>query len=109
MQRGLQTEWTINNDSFDEGNSSLIFPLYYAQLPVEVGDNIIGLLPTADFEFYTVDSVYYGYVKVVDDINNINIEAIKAEVAAYETLIYPDAYFDEVSQGGGGCCGRAGV
>jgi sulfite exporter TauE/SafE/copper chaperone CopZ len=109
MQRGLQTEWTINNDSLDEGNSALIFPVYYAQLDMENGDNIITLLPFLDFEFYTADSVYYGYVKVVDDINTINIEAIKAEAAAYETLIYPDAYFDQVSRGGGGCCGRAGA
>jgi sulfite exporter TauE/SafE/copper chaperone CopZ len=108
MQRRLRTEWTINNDSLDEGNSTLIFPLYYTRLPMETGDNIIGLVPADDFEFYTVDSVYYGYVKVVDDINNIDIEAIKTEAAAHETLIYPDAYFDEISRGRGGCCGGAG-
>jgi sulfite exporter TauE/SafE/copper chaperone CopZ len=102
MQRGVRTEWTINNDSLDEGNSVLVFPAYYARVPVETGDNVIGLLPAADFEFYTVDGVYYGYVKVVDDLDDIDIEAIRAEVSAHETLIYPDAYFDAASQGGCG-------
>jgi sulfite exporter TauE/SafE/plastocyanin domain-containing protein len=109
MQRGLKTEWVINNDSLDPGNSLLIFPLYYAQLPLETGNNVIALLPTEDFEFYTADSVYYGYVKVVDDIDDINIEAIKNEISGYETLIYPDAYFEEVRRGGGGCCARGGT
>jgi hypothetical protein len=62
-------------------------------------------MPVQDFEFSTVDNIYYGYVKVVDDINQIDGESIKREVADFETLIYPEAYFDAVSRGGGGCCG----
>jgi sulfite exporter TauE/SafE len=106
VQRDIPVEWTINNDSLDKGNSVLVFPLYYARAGMEKGDNTITFLPSRDFEFYTVDSVYYGYVKVVEDLNDINIEAIKAEAAAYETLIYPDEYFD--GPGRGGCCAGAG-
>jgi sulfite exporter TauE/SafE len=98
VQRNIPTEWTINNDSLDEGNSVLIFPLYYLQQPIDMGDTVLGLVPTEDFEFYTVDSVYYGYLKVVDDLNALDMEAIKAEVAAFETLIYPDSYFDAAWQ-----------
>jgi hypothetical protein len=58
------------------------------------GDNAIQLMPENDFDFSTADNVFYGYVKVVDDITNIDEKAIKAEIADYETLIYPEAWFE---------------
>jgi sulfite exporter TauE/SafE/copper chaperone CopZ/plastocyanin domain-containing protein len=103
MQKSLRTEWTINNDSLDEGNSALVFPLYYAQIEMGAGDNTIEVIPSTDFEFSTVDNIFYGYVKVVNDINRVDINAVKSEVADFETLIYPDAYFEAAAQGG--CCG----
>jgi hypothetical protein len=104
VQRGLPTLWTINNDSLEAGNSELIFPVYYTSLPMRDGDNTLQLLPTEDFEFSTADNVYYGLVKVVDDINNVNVAAVKTQAAAWETLIYPPEYFDQASGGGGGGC-----
>jgi sulfite exporter TauE/SafE/copper chaperone CopZ len=95
MQRGLPAVWTINNDSLDPGNSRLIFPAYYMQIDMVQGDNGLRLIPAEDFDFSTADNVFYGYVKVVDDLNNVNIEAIQAEVLEYETLIYPEAYFEQ--------------
>ncbi|MDR1412067.1 MAG: sulfite exporter TauE/SafE family protein [Spirochaetaceae bacterium] len=103
MQKGLRTEWTIKNDSLDEGNSALVFPLYYTQIEMAAGDNIIEVIPSSDFEFSTVDNIFYGYVKAVDDIGRVDIEAVKKEAAEFETLIYPDAYFE--AAGRGGCCG----
>jgi plastocyanin domain-containing protein len=110
FQRNMPALLTINNDSLDPGNSRLIFPAYYTQLDIEQGDNVLQLLPTEDFAFSTGDNVFYAYVKVVDDLNEVDhaaIEAIKAEVDNFETLIYPDAYFEAAAQGG--CCGRAGA
>jgi plastocyanin domain-containing protein len=104
MQRRLPTLWNINIDSLDPGNSQLIFPSYYTIMGTEQGDNPIQIIPGNDFEFSTGDNVFYGYVKVVDDINNVNIEKVKEEVLDHETLIYPQAYFEAVA-GGGGCCG----
>jgi hypothetical protein len=75
---------------------------------MEQGDNVIQLLPTDDFDFSTGDNVFYGYVKVVDNLENVDIEAIKTEVSEFETLIYPDAYFEAAAQGAG-CCGGAGA
>jgi sulfite exporter TauE/SafE/copper chaperone CopZ len=94
MQRELPAVWKINIVSFDPGNNLLVFPSYYTMLETEQGENSVQLLPDEDFDFSTEDNIFYGYVKVVDDLNNINIEAIKAEVENHETLIYPDAYFD---------------
>jgi sulfite exporter TauE/SafE/copper chaperone CopZ/plastocyanin domain-containing protein len=102
LQRDIPTEWTINNNSLDPGNSRLIFPAYYTQIDVEQGDNVIQLMPSADFDFSTGDNVFYGYVKVVDDLSSVDIEAVKAEVSGFETLIYPEAYFE--AQASGGCC-----
>jgi hypothetical protein len=106
MQRGIPADWIINNDSLDPGNSRLIFPVYSAQLDMEQGDNLIQLMPGADFEFSTADHVFYGYVKVVEDLSKADLEAIRAEAAGFETLIYPESYFEAAA---GGCCGRAGA
>jgi sulfite exporter TauE/SafE len=109
VQRNVPVAWLINNDSLDEGNSMLTVPAYFTQVPMKAGDNVIQFMPTADFDFSTVDSIYYGYVKVVDDLYDIDIDAIKQEVADFETMMYPDAYFDSLSQGGGACCGGGKV
>jgi hypothetical protein len=109
VQRGIPANWIINNDSLDEGNYRLIVPAYQALLDMEAGDNGIQFVPGESFDFSTGDNVYYGYVKVVDDINNIDIPGIKGEAGDFETLVYPDAYFEEQANQGG-CCGggRAG-
>ncbi|MDR0584356.1 MAG: sulfite exporter TauE/SafE family protein [Treponema sp.] len=111
LQRNMPALLTISNDSLDPGNSSLIFPAYYTRIDINRGDNILQLMPTDDFDFSTGDNVFYGYVKIVDELNNIDgidIDAIKAEVGNFETRIYPDAYFEEAAAQGA-CCGGAGV
>ncbi|MDR1072552.1 MAG: sulfite exporter TauE/SafE family protein, partial [Treponema sp.] len=104
VERHIPAVWIINNDSRDSGNSLLLFPAYYMRLDMEQGDNVVQFLPTDDFDFSTGDSVFYGYVKVVDDLENVDLEAIKAEASEFETLLYPDVYFEPAAQGGG-CCG----
>jgi plastocyanin domain-containing protein len=116
VQRGIPAVWIINNDSLDPGNSRLIFPAYQTRLDMEQGENIIQLMPAEDFDFSTADNVFYGYVKVTEDLGNVDIEAVKAEVSGHETLIYPDAYFDApaqeaaaqevAAQGAADCCAR---
>jgi plastocyanin domain-containing protein len=107
LQRGIPAVWTINNDSLDPGNSRLVFPAYYTQIDMEQGDNGIQLTtPSEDFDFSTADNIFYGYVKVVDDLAAVDIEAVKAEVAEFETLIYPGAYFEAAYSGQGSCCAR---
>jgi sulfite exporter TauE/SafE/copper chaperone CopZ/plastocyanin domain-containing protein len=108
LQRNMPALLNFNNDSLDPGNSRLIFPAYYTRIDINQGDNIIRLMPGETFDFSTGDNVFYGYVKVVDDLNNVDIGAIKTEVSGFETQIYPDAYFEEAAAQGG-CCGRAGA
>ena len=105
VQRGLPAAWIINNDSLDPGNSRLLFPAYYTKIDIEPGENLIELLPADDFDFSTADNVFYGYVKVVDDLSAVDIDAVKAEAAETETLIYPEEYFEQASAG---CCPASG-
>ncbi|GMO26227.1 MAG: sulfite exporter TauE/SafE family protein [Termitinemataceae bacterium] len=103
LERNKPTLFNINNNSLDSGNSGLIFPAYFTQLDIKNGDNVIQLIPQDDFDFSTIDNIFYAYVKVVDDINKIDLAAIKTEIGNYETKIYPDSYFDQ-SNSGMSCC-----
>ncbi|MDR3115818.1 MAG: sulfite exporter TauE/SafE family protein [Treponema sp.] len=94
VQRGIPALWTITRDSRNPGNSRLIFPGYATRIALEPGENVLQLMPTEDFDFSTADHLWYGYVKVVDDVTRVDMEAIKAEVGAFETLVYPEAYFN---------------
>jgi len=94
MQRRLPALWIIAVESTNSGNSGIIFPAYYTGINTTQGENQLRLVPDEDFEFYTIDGLFYGYVKVVDDIARMDIGAIKAEVNSFETLVYPEAYFE---------------
>jgi hypothetical protein len=94
MQRDVPTIWVINIESYDPGNSLLVVPAYFAQIDTRQGENVLQLYPEADFDFSTGDNIFYGYVKVVDDISRVDIDAVRAEVTRHETLMYPDAYFE---------------
>jgi uncharacterized protein len=82
VQRNLETKWIINGTNAKD-RISMIFPYYNAQLDVQDGENPITFYPDQDFYFYTLDNQYYGYVKVVDDINNIDIKVIQKEISEY--------------------------
>jgi sulfite exporter TauE/SafE/copper chaperone CopZ len=94
FQKFIPAALIVSNHSLDPGNSRLIFPAYFERLDMEQGDNVIQFTPSGDFDFSTADNVFYGYVKVVDDLDAVDIEGIRADVVAHETLIYPDAYFE---------------
>jgi plastocyanin domain-containing protein len=102
VQRQVPTIWDINIEAFDPGNSQIIFSAFFTRIKTVQGKNSIQLFPMADFDFSTGDHVFYGYVKVVDDINIVDMDALRAEVANHETLMYPDEYFELAAQGQGG-------
>ncbi|MDR2468058.1 MAG: sulfite exporter TauE/SafE family protein [Spirochaetaceae bacterium] len=106
LLRDMPALLTVNNDSLDPGNSRLVFPAYYTQFDIKKGDNALRLMPSNDFDFSTGDNVFYGYVKVVDDLNAVDIEAIKTEISEHETMVYPETYFEAAAQSAGGACCR---
>lgn len=78
IQEGLETKWSINNT--DNKSISLAFPIYNQVVDMNKGDNEIYLIPSEDFTFAEENYNYFGYVKVVKDIDNINLDGIKEEV-----------------------------
>ena len=100
VERGTYVEWKIRNQVSD--TAELMVPLYSTSLPLDQEENSFAFFPDVSFDFSTGDNAFYGYVKVVDDLDAVNIDAIKAEVAAY----VPSASSqDGFTGGGGGCCG----
>ncbi|MDR1603467.1 MAG: sulfite exporter TauE/SafE family protein [Gracilibacteraceae bacterium] len=94
VEAGVETEWIIDVQSERYADLTLLVPLYNTAIPLATGENPLGLLPAASFEFSNGDSAAYGYVKVVDSIDDIDPEAIKAEAAAVKTLIYPPEWYE---------------
>jgi plastocyanin domain-containing protein len=102
VQRQVPVIWDINIESFDPGNSQIIFSAFFTKIKTVQGKNYIQLFPMADFDFSTGDNIFFCYVKVVDDINQVDMDAVRAEVVNHETLMYPDEYFELAAQGSGG-------
>lgn len=87
VQKGIQTTWTINGKEISSNNNKIVITKYDAQLDIQAGKNPISFTPDSDFDFTITDNSFYGYVKVVDDINKIDINAIKDEVSKYVPVI----------------------
>lgn len=85
LQKGVETKLTINAKNIDVANSSLLFPYFNAQLSLTEGENSVNLVSDEDFIFSDANNTFYAYVKVVEDINNFDLEAIKEEVSRYKT------------------------
>ncbi len=107
MQAGIDTQWVVENNSTRPGDDILVVPAYIALVPLTDGDNTLTLTPADSFEYSTTNFDSFGYVKVVDDLANIDLEAIKEEVGSFEPLIYPPSYFydQQTSSAGGGSSG----
>ncbi len=91
VQKGLETQWNIEGKQVKK-NNAILFPRYSANLDVLQGENKISFYPDQDFDFFTADGVYYGYVKVIEDINNVDKEAIRQEISKYRPTNSPDTF-----------------
>ena len=84
-----------------ESGIDLLAPYYSTKLTLQPGKNSLSLYPVESFDVSTGDNRYYCYIKVVDDITEINEEEIRKEAASFETLIYPAEIFES---SGRSCC-----
>lgn len=98
LQKGIETKLTFNGIDLQLHNSSLTFPEYNAGINLTEGETTIGLTTEGDFTFICSNGTLFGYVKVVEDINNIDIDEIKSEVENYQ----PPSF--NGSTGGGASC-----
>jgi len=84
MERGLETIWMINGEMLDEKNYRLSFPAYGNRgIELSEGINSLKIVPETAFAYFSWQKDFGGYVHVVDDMNSVNIENIKADVQAY--------------------------
>ena len=100
VQRGQDVVWSIRNETARAGE--LWVPDYFARLALSVGGNDFYLTPADDFAFSDAGGRFFGYVKVVDDLESVDLDAIRSEVGQYQTLRYPASYFTDGA--GGSCC-----
>ncbi len=107
VEDGRNVNWTIlDKRSAADAGTRLLVPEYATELPLEKGANPLYFTPDVSFDFSTGDNAFYGYVKVVDDLSGVDLDAVRAEAAARVTLVYPADYFaGGDSESAGGCCG----
>ncbi len=96
LQKGIPAKIKFNTDKLNICNSIVVFPEYQAQMDLKNEKETPELSPTLDFTFQCGMGMLHGYVKVVDNINTINIEEIKNEV---------NSYTPSAGSSAGGCCG----
>lgn len=96
LQRGIKAKIKFNPERLNSCNYAVVFPEYRGQLDLSRGQiETPALDVTRDFTFRCWMGMLNGYVKVVDNINNIDMNAVKKEIEAYRP-----------AGGGEGCCTR---
>lgn len=101
IQKDIETRWTIDNQQTETGDFELRVPKYATKLKIKSGENLLMLYPDQDFEFTNATSQYFGYIKVVDDLETLDVETLKNEINQFETLIYPEETYQ--SNSGASC------
>lgn len=95
VQSGMDVKWNIVNAASDQQSTTqILIPDYATKLIVNQGENPVFFSPEKSFDFSTGDNAYYGYVKVVDSLKNVDEAAVKKEVAAFRTMIWPPETFE---------------
>ena len=98
IQKGVPVKIKFNTEQLNGCNTYVVFPEFNGQLDVSSQKETPLLPADQDFTFQCSMNMLHGYVKVVDDINNINLDDIREEIQNYKPA-------GGSVGGGGGCCG----
>jgi sulfite exporter TauE/SafE/copper chaperone CopZ len=108
MKRGVKGKVKFVAGNLSSCNSVVNFPEYQGGLDLAQGQRETPFLDiTSDFTFECGMGMLHGYVKVVDDTDNVDFKAVKAQVASFKPragaggLPPRDARLPPQ-----GCCGR---
>ena len=97
LQRGVKAKIRFTPRNLTACNSVVTFPDYQGSLYLQNGELETPYLEvTQDFGFQCGMGMLHGYVRVVDDINHVDLNQVRKAVAAYRPA----------SLGGASCCGR---
>ena len=96
MKRGVKGKVRFVAGNLSSCNYVVNFPEYRGGLDLRQGQLETPFLDiSSDFTFECGMGMLHGYVKVVDNTDNVDLNAVRAQVASYK----PRA-------GAGGCCGK---
>ena len=95
LQKGVPAKIKFNTEKLNSCNNIVSFPQLQGELNLQNQTETPLISPEQDFTFECWMGMLHGYVKVVDDINNVNLEDIKDEVNNYKPA----------AGSVGGCCG----
>ncbi|MDR2860319.1 MAG: sulfite exporter TauE/SafE family protein [Elusimicrobiota bacterium] len=95
VEFGVEMILKVKNKSSKRSGSILLLNAYQAKADISKLNNEIRIFPTQSFDISNEDNSFYAYIKAVEDIRYIDIDAVKAEVSAHETMIYPKGYYSE--------------
>lgn len=95
LQKGMNAKIKFSPQSLNSCNYLIIFPELNKQLNLQKTTETPEIVPQQDFTFQCGMNMLHGYVKVVDDLNKVNLDQIKKDVEAYKPA----------QSSGGGCCG----
>ncbi len=84
VQRGGMVKLRFVDDQLNGCNDIVVFPDYNGSLNLSAGElETPELTAESDFTFECAMSMLHGYVKVVDDLSQVDIEEVKAEIRDY--------------------------
>jgi sulfite exporter TauE/SafE/plastocyanin domain-containing protein len=99
LQKGMKAVIKFKASQLTSCNNVVMFPEYNGGLDLSKGQlETPELTITQDFTFQCWMGMLHGYVKTVDDLSKVDVNKVKAEVAAYRA--------SSSSGGAGGCCAR---
>lgn len=96
IERGKKFVINFNAAEINSCNSVVYFPDYGGGLDLTQNPATPELTAENDFSFECSMGMLHGYVKVVDDLNKADLDAVRQDVEN----------FVPASGSGGGCCGR---
>lgn len=107
VQKGVPTKIKFVAEKLNGCNYVIVFPDYQGQLDLSAGQlETPALTPDKDFTFQCNMAMLHGYVKVVEDINKVNIDQVRAEVDKFVAPAGGGCGGGGAGgAGGGGCCG----
>ena len=96
VQKGVRAKIRFAAEKINSCNYLVYFPEYQGGLDLSKGRLETPYLEVSeDFTFECGMGMLHGYVKVVEDITRVDLNAVRRQVAAFKP-----------AAGGGGCCGQ---
>jgi plastocyanin domain-containing protein len=96
VQKGVKAKIRFAAEKLNSCNYLVYFPEYQGGLDLSKGRLETPYLEVSeDFTFECGMSMLHGYVKVVEDITRVDLNAVRKQVAAFKP-----------APGAGGCCGQ---